>query len=115
MKRAASQVYAFWTSLSTLNAIFFGFLLGVTLDIVPHLAWGWPVFSLGFLVYFPFHAWLTFTYMRVLLFRDVRSKILGEGYSFFGAMRGYLSGKYALFCLSWWFTMWLYAVSVIGL
>jgi len=41
---------------------------------------------------------------------------MGEEYSPLGAFFGVLlTTKYGLFCLSWFFTMWLYWVSIIGI
>lgn len=41
---------------------------------------------------------------------------MGEGYSPIGAFFGFLlTKKYGLFCISWFFTMWMYTVSIIGI
>lgn len=109
------RVRSFWEGLSIANAIFVGLALGVTLGVAPHVIFGWPVMP-GFFIYFPFHAWLTYSLFSVLLSKGKRSRIMGEGYSFMGAFFGYLlTTKYGLFCLSWYFTMCLYWVPIIGI
>lgn len=114
LRHITFKVCSIWEGLSTTNAIMIGLVLGVLLGIIPHVAFGWPVMIPGFLVYFPFHAWLCFLLFGVLLSRSRRSSIMGEGYSPLGAFIGYLlTTKYGLFCLSWFCTMWLYWVSVI--
>lgn len=98
------------------NAIFVGIALGVILGVVPHIVFGWSIMVPGFFVYFPFHAWLTYSLFSVMLSKSKRSRVLGEGYSFMGAFFGYLlTTKYSLFCISWFFTMWLYWASIIGI
>jgi len=110
------KVRSIWEGLRTTNAIIFGLTLGVLLGIIPHAAFGWPVMIPGFLVYFPFHAWLCFLLFSVLLSRSWRSSIMGEGYSPLGAFFGFLlTTKYGLFCLSWFSSMWLYWASITGI
>ncbi|MDV4169649.1 hypothetical protein [Rhodovulum sp. FJ3] len=105
-----------WERLSVANAFFLGFALGLALGVVPHVVFGRPVMIPGFLVYFPFHVWLCYLAFSVLLSSVRRADIMGEGYSPIGAFFGYLlTTKYGLFCISWFFTMWLYWVSIIGI
>jgi hypothetical protein len=116
MKHIFLRIRPFWEGISKANAIFVGIALGLTLGVVPNVVFGWPIMVPGFLVYFPFHVWLTYSLFSVLLSKGRRSRILGEGYSFMGALFGYLlTIKYSLFCISWFFTMWLYWVSIIGI
>ena len=116
MRRITLKVRSIWEGLSTTNAILLGLALGVLLGIIPHTAFGWPVMIPGFLVYFPFHAWLCFLLFSVFLSSSRRTSIMGEEYSPLGAFFGVLlTTKYGLFCLSWFFTMWLYWVSIIGI
>ena len=68
----------------------------------------------GFFVYFPFHARLCVSMFSVLLSKERRISVMGEGCTPFAAFFGYLlTTKYGLFCLTWFYTMWLY-FSVIG-
>lgn len=112
MRRLALKVRSVWDGLSTTKAMILGVFLGVLLGIAPHVALGWPVMVPGFIVYLPFHAWLIFLLFSVLLSKRGRSRIMGEGYSAFGAAFGLLlTRKFGRFCLSWFFTMWLYLAS----
>lgn len=104
----------FWNSLTTFQAVLLGVALGLSLDVFPHALWGIGPFKFGFILYFPFHAWLIVSLFRVLFSQDARTELLGEGYSFWGAFFGYMTSKYALFCLSWLFTIWIFAAIVIG-
>ena len=105
-----------WDGLSVANACILGFALGLALGVLPHVVFAWPVMMPGFLVYFPFHAWLCYLAFSVLLSSGRRAEVMGEGYSPIGAFFGFLlTTKYGLFCLSWFFTMWLYAASIVGI
>ena len=105
-----------WDRLSISNAVFLGFALGIVLGVMPHIVFAWPVMIPGFPVYFPFHVWLCYWAFGVLLSSGRRVDIMGEGYSPFGAFFGFLlTTKYGLFCISWFFTMWLFSVSIIGI
>jgi hypothetical protein len=108
-------VRSFWDGLGVVTAVLLGLGLGVVLGVVPHAVFGWPVMVPGLLIYFPFHAWLCLLMFSVLLSKEKRSSVMGEGYTPLGAFFGYLlTTKYGLFCISWFFTMWLYGASIIG-
>jgi len=105
-----------WDRLSVANAVFLGIALGLALGVVPHVVFAWPVMIPGFLVYFPFHVWLCYLAFSVLLSSGRRADVMGEGYSPMVAFFAFLlTTKYGLFCISWFFTMWLYGVSIIGI
>jgi hypothetical protein len=110
------SIHLAWNRLNVANAVFVGFALGVAFSVVPHVVFGWPVMIPGFFVYFPFHIWLCYLAFSVLLSSGRRADVMGEGYSPFGAFFGYLlTTKYGLFCISWFFTMWVYWASIIGI
>ena len=99
------RILTFWQNLNRRNAILFGVILGVICGI-PTLIVGEGFTGLGFLLYFPFHAWLTITLFLVMFSKYERENRLGIGYSFFGAFFVYLfTHKYPLFCLGWFYTM----------
>ena len=104
-----------WDRLSVASAVFSGIALGFALEVVPHVAFGWPASFPGFFVYFPFHVWLCYLAFSVLLSSRRRADVMGEGYSPMGAFFAlFLTTKYGLFCFSWFFTMWLSAALIIG-
>ena len=79
---------------------------------MPGLVFGPEAASLGFILYFPFHMWLTMSLFLVVFSRDERTKHLGPGYSFFGGFFAFIfARKFGLFCISWFYTtmlvMWL--------
>ncbi len=116
MRNIFKSVRLAWDRLSVTNAVFLGLALGLVLGVGPHVVFGWSVMMPGFLIYFPFHVWLCYVAFGVLLSSGRRSDVMGEGYSSFGAFFGYLlTTKYGLFCISWFFTMWLYWASIIGI
>jgi hypothetical protein len=116
LKNLILKIRPTWDRLSLANVVFLGFALGLALGIVPHVVLAWPVMIPGFLVYFPFHVWLCYLAFSVLLSSGRRTDVMGEGYSPIGAFFGFLlTTKYGLFCISWFFTMWLYWVSIIGI
>lgn len=114
MKQVLFYVRSFWGGLGVGAAVLLGLCLGLVLGVVPHAVFGWPVMVPGFFVYFPFHAWLCVSMVSVLLSKKRRISVMGEGCTPFAAFFGYLlTTKYGLFCLTWFYTMWLY-FSVIG-
>ena len=116
MRNLISNILPTLERLSVANAVFTGLALGLALGVVPHVVFGWPVMAQGFLVYFPFHVWLCYLAFSVLLSSGRRADVMGEGYSPIGAFFGLLlTTKYGLFCTSWFFTMWLHWVSIIGI
>ncbi|OOY04586.1 hypothetical protein [Thioclava sp. F28-4] len=116
MKILIFNICPTWERLSVANAVSLGFALGLALGVVPHVVFGWPVMIPGYLVYFPFHVRLCYVAFSVLLSSGRRADFMGEGYSPIGAFFGFLlTTKYGLFCISWFFTMWLHWVSIIGI
>ena len=116
MRNLILNIRPAWDRLSVANAALLGLVLGIALGVVPHVVFAWPVMIPGFLVYFPFHVWLCYLAFSVLLSRGRRVDVMGEGYSPIGAFFGFLlTTKYGLFCISWFFTMWLYWTSIIGI
>ena len=116
VKKMIFDIRATWDRLGVANAVLLGCALGVVLGVGPHALFGWPVMTLGFFIYFPFHVWLCYVAFGVLLSGGRRAAIMGDGYSAIGAFFGYLlTRKYGLFCISWFLTMWLYWVAIIGI
>ena len=110
------RIRPIWDRLSHLNIIVLGVSLGLAIGVVPHIVFGWPIMIPGFFIYFPFHVRLCYVAFSVLFSSRRRVDMLGSSYSPIRAFFGYLlAKKYGLFCISWFFTMWLYWVSNIGI
>ena len=115
MKRLALGIQSRWDALSVANAVFVGIALGLALGVVPNLAFGSPMEVFGFFAYFPFHIGLCYVAFSVLFSRDRREQIMGAGKSPLGAFFGcFFARKYGLFCVSWFYTMALYWMFVLG-
>ena len=115
MKRLALGIRSRWDALSVANAVFLGVALGIAFGIVPRLAFGWRTEFFGFFAYFPFHIGLCYVAFGVLFSRERRARIMGAGKSPLGAFFGcFFARKYGLFCVSWFYTMGLYWMLVLG-
>lgn len=110
-----ATIQKFWADLSLLQAILLGVGLGIVTGILPHAWFGWELLMPGFWLLFPFLGWFTILMARVLFSLHEREKILGKGFSFFGAFFAYLLRKYSLFCIAWHYTMSFYGISIDGL
>ena len=115
MVNALWSFEAFFSELGRAKAVALG--VGISMIFCAAGALLSPSFGFGvaFLLYFPFHIWLTVSLFLVVFSKLERDRLLGPGWSAFGSFLGCLFSAYGWACMGFFYSLiaWMWATGAI--
>ncbi|MGX9353969.1 hypothetical protein ACS3SW_02045 [Roseobacteraceae bacterium S113] len=105
MGHLVNRLEAFFEGLDYGPSIGLGLLLGVVFGGLTFLTGLIAFVVVGFVAYFPFHAWLTISLFLVAFSRLERDRLVGPGKNFFMGFFARLFSKFGCFCLAWFYSL----------